>query len=72
MNMILSRIFERYIAVDLHRAYVVVGGVNARQEVVLAPRRIELEAWPRWAKAHLEPVMNFKGNRPYAEQNDEA
>ena len=53
MNMILSRLFERYIAVDLHRAYVVVGGVNARQEVVLAPRRIELEAWPRWAKAHL-------------------
>jgi transposase len=53
MNMILSRIFERYIAVDLHRAYVVVGGVNAQQEVVLAPRRIELEAWPRWAERHL-------------------
>ena len=31
-----------------------VGGVNARQEVVLAPRRIELATWPRWSQAHLE------------------
>ena len=46
-------VFERYLAVDLHKDYVVVGGVNARIEVVLAPRRIELEAWPRWAQANL-------------------
>ena len=31
-----------------------VGGVNARQEVVLAPRRIELATWPRWSQAHLK------------------
>lgn len=53
MNNLLLSAFERYIAVDLHRAYVVVGGVNIRQEVVLPPRRIELDAWPRWARAHL-------------------
>ena len=46
-------VFERYVAVDLHKDYVVVGGVNTRLEVVLTPRRIELEAWPRWAKANL-------------------
>jgi transposase len=53
MNSLLLSAFERYIAVDLHRAYVVVGGVNIRQEVVLPPRRIELDAWPRWAETHL-------------------
>jgi transposase len=46
--------FARYLAVDLHKAYVMVGGVNAQQAVVLPPRRIELEAWPRWAKANLK------------------
>jgi transposase len=45
--------FERYVAVDLHKDYVVVGGVNARLEIVLAPRRIELDTWPRWAQANL-------------------
>jgi transposase len=41
------------LAVDLHKDYVLVGGVNARLEIVLPPRRIELEAWPRWAQANL-------------------
>src|SRR5512136_1107934 len=45
--------FERYVAVDLHKDYVVVGGVNARLEVILPPRRIELGTWPRWARANL-------------------
>jgi len=54
MNPVLHRTFKRYIAVDLHKDYVVVGGVNIQQEVVLPPRRIELKAWPRWAKKHLK------------------
>lgn len=45
--------FERYLAVDLHKHYVVIGGLNARQEIVLAPRRVELTDWPAWAKSHL-------------------
>ena len=45
--------FERYLGVDLHKDYVVIGGVNGRQEVVLPPRRVELDDWPHWAKAHL-------------------
>ena len=46
---------ERHLAVDLHKHYVVVGGVNAHQEVVLSPRRVDLERWPAWAQAHLRP-----------------
>jgi transposase len=53
-DLIPPTMFERYVAVDLHKAYVMVGGVNARQEVVLPPRRLELDAWPRWAKANLK------------------
>ncbi len=45
--------FERYLAVDLHKHYVVIGGLNARQEVILPPRRIDLSDWPAWSKAHL-------------------
>lgn len=46
---------ERHLAVDLHKHYVVVGGVNAHQEVVLSPRRVDLDRWPAWAQAHLRP-----------------
>ncbi len=48
-----STVFERYLAVDLHKQYVMVGGVNAQQVVVLQPRRVELEARPTWAKKNL-------------------
>ena len=44
---------ERYLGIDLHKHYLVIGGVNAKQEVVLPPRRIELGDWPKWAKTHL-------------------
>jgi len=54
MNESAPLIIERYLAVDLHKDYVMVGGVTARQEVVLPPRRLELDAWPRWAKANLK------------------
>jgi transposase len=45
----------RYLAVDLHKHYVVVGGLDAKLQVVLPPRRVTLEAWPVWAQAHLRP-----------------
>jgi len=43
----------RYLGVDLHKHYLVIGGVNARQVVVLAPRRVELDDWLAWAQQHL-------------------
>jgi transposase len=56
----------RYLGVDLHKYYLVVGGVNARQEVVLVPRRIELDEWRMWAKQHLRKtdvlVVEATGN----------
>src|SRR5574337_290291 len=55
-NLVPPTVFERYVAVDLHKDYVVVGGVTARLEVVLSPRRIELEVGPRWAEAHLKKI----------------
>jgi transposase len=56
----------RYLGVDLHKRYLVIGGVNARQETVLAPRRVELAAWPAWAGQHLQKtdvlVVEATGN----------
>jgi transposase len=45
--------WQRYLAVDLHKHYLVVGGVNAQQDVVLKPRRVELNDWLMWAQTHL-------------------
>jgi transposase len=46
---------ERYLAVDLHKHYAVIGGVNAQQQVVLPSRRMDLSAWPEWARKNLAP-----------------
>jgi len=46
---------ERYIAIDAHKHYVMVGGLNARQETVLPSRRVDMENYPQWAKANLRP-----------------
>jgi transposase len=45
----------RYIAIDAHKHYVMVGGMNALQEMVLPTRRVEMENYPKWAKANLRP-----------------
>ena len=44
---------ERYIAIDAHKHYVMVGGLNSRQETVLPARRVDIENYPKWAKANL-------------------
>lgn len=54
MTQSLSPPIERHLGVDLHKHYLVIGGVNARQEEVLLPRRIELDDWAKWAQAHLK------------------
>ncbi len=41
MSTSISPPLERYLGIDLHKHYLVIGGVNAKQEVVLPPRRIE-------------------------------
>jgi transposase len=46
--------YERDLAVDIHKHYLVVGGVNIRQEIVLPPRRINYEHWEAWLKVNLK------------------
>lgn len=46
---------QRYVALDVHKGYAMIGGVNRQQEVVLKPQRVrfaegELE---RWVKGRL-------------------
>lgn len=48
-----STMETRYLGVDLHKHYLVIGGVTAHQTVVLPPRRVELDDWPAWANGHL-------------------
>jgi transposase len=48
--------FQRFLALDLHKHYLVVGGVNLHQQIVLNPRRISLEKFQAWAKANLLPT----------------
>lgn len=45
--------FERYLALDIHKHYVVVGGVNAQQQVILPPRRLNFGEWELWMQKHL-------------------
>jgi transposase len=47
--------FERFLALDIHKRYLVVGGVNGALDVVLKPRRISYPEWPQWAQANLGP-----------------
>jgi hypothetical protein len=45
-----TRGIKRYIAFDIHKEYALVGGQNAQQEWVMAPRRIGMEKLREWAK----------------------
>jgi len=47
---------KRYVGLDTHKQYVMVGAVNAAQEVVLPPRKVSLIEFEAWAKKHLRPT----------------
>ncbi len=44
---------KRYVALDVHKSYVMVGAVNRQQGVVLSPRRVTFLEFETWAKKHL-------------------
>src|SRR5438552_8201058 len=48
--------WKRYIAIDLHKHYLMVGGIDAQQQVLLTPRKITLDRWLDWAQANLRPT----------------
>jgi transposase len=45
---------QRYVALDVHKSYVMVAAVNAAQEVVLPPRRIPFSRFEPWINKHLK------------------
>jgi len=57
---------KRYIAIDLHKYYVTIGGQNAQQEWVLRPRDIRMSRFRDWAAKNLKPgdavVIETTGN----------
>ncbi|WKZ52864.1 MAG: IS110 family transposase [Anaerolineales bacterium] len=48
-----ARELERYIGLDIHKEYALVGGQNGRQEWVLPARRVGMEKFREWAGANL-------------------
>jgi transposase len=47
---------KRFVGLDVHKQYVMVGAVNAAQEVVLPPRKVSLVEFEGWARKHLRPT----------------
>ena len=45
--------WSRFIAIDIHKHYLMIGGIDGHKRVVLPPRRVELSRWPDWAQANL-------------------
>jgi hypothetical protein len=50
------QVWTRYIAIDIHKHYLMIGGIDAHKRIVLQPRRVELHRWLDWAKANLHPT----------------
>ena len=44
---------RRYLAIDLHKHYAVFGGVNIAQQIVLLPRRVEIDDLENWCVKNL-------------------
>lgn len=47
---------ERFVALDVHKHYVVAGAVNVEQHVVLSPRRVDVDDFLSWSRQHLRPT----------------
>jgi transposase len=50
-----TRGYERYMALDIHREYILVGAWNEEKDWVLTPRRVSTEKFPEWAKKNIRP-----------------
>lgn len=48
-----TRGYKRYMALDIHREYILVGAQNAEQDWVLTPRRVSIEKFAEWAKENI-------------------
>ena len=64
-----TRGIERYIALDIHKEYVLVGGQNARQEWVMQPRRVGIEKLGEWAGAWKAVPVSRLARQPAGESD---
>jgi transposase len=48
-----TRGYQRYMALDIHREYLLVGAWNEEKEWVLTPRRVSIEKFPEWAQKNI-------------------
>lgn len=48
-----TRGYNRYIAMDIHRDYILVGGWNEEKEWVLTPRHVSTENFAEWTKKNI-------------------
>ena len=46
---------QRYLAIDIHKHYVMVGGQNRQQDWTLRPRRIQMARFRSWAEKNFQP-----------------
>jgi transposase len=46
---------KRFIAIDIHKHYLMIGAIDAEQQIVMVPRKVELQRWLAWAQANLLP-----------------
>jgi len=47
---------QRYIAIDIHKHYVVVGGMNPQKEWVLRTRKVRMSRFPEWVQKNTRPT----------------
>ena len=48
-----TRGYQRYMALDIHREYILVGAQNEDRDWVLTPRRVSIEKFGEWAKKNI-------------------
>ncbi len=53
---LIARLSRRYLALDIHKHYSVVAGVNFEGKVVVEPVRIEHADLEGWLKKHIQPT----------------
>jgi len=49
-----TTVIDRYIGIDIHKYYVMVGGQNRSQEWILRPRRVQMNRFRDWAEKNLK------------------
>ena len=49
-----SKDIQRYIALDIHKEYVMIGAMNSAQEWVIKPKRVEMMHFRSWAAGNLQ------------------